>query len=253
VVAGGVRAQAGRPLFEHRFCRLVQALQLLGGQSAGDRKGRQPRTVQDLVGIGVADAAHCVRIGERFFQCAVLARERSSKRGRVAPQGLDATRTQSQHRTAPLHEVQRSAPLCARFGERERARIFELKLREHVFGWQLFGFGPEALPVQAARDHQMDHEKILAFQRDHHPLAQALDALNPSAPCAVDRRHGRAQQERALQRDLCECAGPHLGLQALGIDRDVRQLRHGPRIILPHARHSKRSAPSPHLRHHFPP
>ena len=48
--------------------------------------------MQDLVGIGVADAADEARIGERALEGAVLRGERGAKRVEVGGENVDAAR-----------------------------------------------------------------------------------------------------------------------------------------------------------------
>jgi hypothetical protein len=56
------------PQAQRRPRRVVQTKQLLVRQRARQLQRREPGRVQDLVGVGVADAAEEVRIGERPFQ-----------------------------------------------------------------------------------------------------------------------------------------------------------------------------------------
>ena len=59
--------------------RVVQPRDLLVVEIAASAERRQPRRVQDLVRVGVADAAEQVRIGQRALERVALAGERCAK------------------------------------------------------------------------------------------------------------------------------------------------------------------------------
>src|SRR6266702_4763163 len=54
--------------------RAPQSLDLVGAELRGNAQRREPRRVEDLVRIGVADAVEQVRVGERALQGMRLAR-----------------------------------------------------------------------------------------------------------------------------------------------------------------------------------
>ena len=58
----------------------MQPRDLVVTQSTGELQERKPRGLQDLVRVGVADAARKMRIGERALERVVLSRERVSER-----------------------------------------------------------------------------------------------------------------------------------------------------------------------------
>ena len=75
------RDQAVGPLGERVRAALVEALDLLLRQPRRELRRRQPRAVEDLVGVGVADPGEEARIGQRALDRVVLARQRLAKRG----------------------------------------------------------------------------------------------------------------------------------------------------------------------------
>ena len=84
---------------------------------------REPRAVQDLVGVGVADAAEEARIGEGALERVALAREGLAELPRrVAPSDLEAAAIERCEPGLALHDVQRRPPLGARLGEHQRPR-----------------------------------------------------------------------------------------------------------------------------------
>ena len=55
-----------------------------------EHHGRQPRAMQDLVGIRVADAAQEMRVGERTLQCVITAAQRRDELPDGRPGELEA-------------------------------------------------------------------------------------------------------------------------------------------------------------------
>ena len=66
--ARSIRSSTARVASNSRRC-------VVGGELPGQRQRREPRAVQDLVGVGVADAAEEPRVGQRALERVVLARE----------------------------------------------------------------------------------------------------------------------------------------------------------------------------------
>ena len=86
------------------------------------RHRRQPRAMQDLVGVGVADAAEQPRVGERALERVVLAAQPRRERGERRRPGPRARRDRARRSAAsPRTSVQRGAPLRAGLGEEQRA------------------------------------------------------------------------------------------------------------------------------------
>ena len=82
--------------------------------------GRQLRGVQNLVGVGVADAADEARIGEGALECAVLLRQRAAKTGEIRVEKISTPPgSMSCEGLFATHHVERGAALAAGFGERE--------------------------------------------------------------------------------------------------------------------------------------
>ena len=75
--------------------------------------------MQDLVRIGVADAAEQPRIGERALERVVLSRQPFGERVDTRVERLQATAVERRERLGAAHEVDRRAALGARLGEHE--------------------------------------------------------------------------------------------------------------------------------------
>ena len=82
----------------------------------GQRQRRQPRAVQDLVRVGVADAAEQARIGQRALERVVLAREARGERLEVGVERLRARRDRASR--APPRRARRAATRAAWFRPR---------------------------------------------------------------------------------------------------------------------------------------
>jgi hypothetical protein len=153
--------------------------------------------VQDLVRVGIADAAEQPWIGKRALQRVALAPQPLGESAQVAGLHVDAAGIQCGQRCAPVDQMQRGTAPAAGFGEH-----------------------------QAAGDHQVDHQEELALQAQHHALAQALDAHHLPALGAGDRRQRGAQHEGVEQLHTPQHLADATLRQAFDIDGDVGQLGH---------------------------
>jgi hypothetical protein len=179
--------------------------------------------VQDLVGIGVADAAEQARVGERALQRVVLQGERAAERLEVDLEYLEAARIMRRERVFALHEVQRCPLLGAEFGQREAA-VGEVEGSERMPAGELRA---RLSPVQAAVDHEVQDEPEVLVQAERDALAEAAQAADVPAQGGGERRVHGAQQERAGQAHALERPILDTSLQRLDVQRDVGQLRHG--------------------------
>src|SRR5690606_21318094 len=110
----GAGAEARGPLLEHRPGRLEQTRHLFVVQLLREAHRRHLRSVQDLVGVGVADAAEEARIGQRALERVVLAAE-ALYEGRLRRlEDLEPARIEDRR---IVYEVQARALLGARLGQ----------------------------------------------------------------------------------------------------------------------------------------
>src|ERR1017187_4595660 len=101
------RGMQPRDLFRRQFARL--------------RDGRQSRGMQDLVRIGIADAAERPRIGERPLQRVILESKRLAEHRQIRYENIDAAGIERAQPLLAPHHVQRRPTLAAGLGERKRA------------------------------------------------------------------------------------------------------------------------------------
>ena len=217
------------PSPQRRPRRVVQPRELLVGQRARELERRQPGTVQDLVRIGVADAAEQMRIGERALERVALARQRLVKLLAGRLERLDTAGIERAQRRVAAYQLQRRPLLRARFGEEQRAVLEherrEQQLRPHP---RLLAGLP---PAEPTGDHQVDDQKeggtgrkgrIGRIVKDKNDaLAAAADAADDLAVHRVERGIDRAQHERAVQRDPLEAPPADVARQRLEVDDDV--------------------------------
>ncbi len=152
--------------------------------------------VQNLVGVGVADAADEPRIGEGTLEGSVFKSERRAKAVEICRKDLDAAGIDRLKGLFAAKDVERSAALAARLGEDEGAGR-EVKGGEVLPACQL---GLRRAPVEAASDHEMQHEPKIAVDADRDTFADAADGIARCGPRrwrAVDRQ---CEAEKALAR-----------------------------------------------------
>src|SRR5499427_10456436 len=165
-----------------------------------------------------------MRIGQRAFDRVVLARQRLAKLLERDLEGLDAAGIERLQRRLSLYELHRRALLRSGFGEPERA-VLEFKRGEHDLRAQ-----PQLLatrpPAEPAGDYQMDDEKEVGIERQYDPLANPPDAANGQPDDRLNRRDHGPQHEWALNIEPLQPVAHDGGGQRLGVDDDIRQLRH---------------------------
>src|SRR5262249_33016549 len=124
---------------------------------------------------------------------------------------------------ASLHQVQRRPLLRARFREHERTPV-EIERRDGAASADLRA---PRLPVEAARDHEVQDQEEVLLEREHDALADPFDARHSLAASLRDRRRDRPQEKRASEADLLEPLADDARTKRLEIGGDVRKLRHG--------------------------
>src|SRR5713226_5756843 len=118
--------------------------------------------------------------------------------------------------------MERRAFLGASFGEREGSRI-EMKR-----GKSAPAVRDDATihPVQAARDHEMDHEPEIIVETNGDAFAHTPRRSDGAAVRLLNRRRCRAQQKRPCDLTLIEDTSQDASLKSFEINDDVWQLRH---------------------------
>ena len=100
--------------------------------------------MEDLVGVGVADAGEEARVGQRALDDVVLACQRLAEGLRARFERLDPSPIEFLQSRFPARQIQRSSLLRARFRE-EKSPVLEIESRERGFPADLRAAG---LPVR---------------------------------------------------------------------------------------------------------
>src|SRR6185312_227476 len=107
--------------------------------------------MQNLIGIGIADATQNSRISECAFQSPVLSRECCLNCLQITGENINAARIHIAQVFFASEHHQGSSALGACLGEYERA-VVKIKSRELIAACE---FRSRAPPMQPASDHQM--------------------------------------------------------------------------------------------------
>src|SRR6185437_3326093 len=195
----------------------VQALDLRIIEPARQHDRRQPRGMQNLIGVGVADPAEQSRVGERAFERMVLAPQPLRELRETRFEDLDAARVLQLQIVLPLYDVKRGPTLGSGFGQRERAAL-ECKLGQHRAA------PPRRTPlepVQAARDHQMQDQPKIALEPDRDALSNAPHLGHPSPDGRCGGRYRGAQEEGRVDPQPLETLPENAAFQRLDVDREI--------------------------------
>ena len=161
--------------------------------------------MQDLVGIGVADAAEEMR-GSVSARLSVWfsARERArANASSSASSDLEAAADRcAASASAPRTRWSDARLLRARLGERAACRSAKSKRGEADARRR--DRAPRGSPAQAAGDHQVEDEEEIVVEREDDALAEPAPAdrpaCRPSAPTPADRRCAGGTGSRGARR-----------------------------------------------------
>ena len=193
-------------------------------EPAGPLQRRQPRGVQDLVGVGVADPGKEPRIGERAFHGVVLREQRLAERRRVRGQHVDAAPVQRPQRRRSAQQVERGAPLCPLLGQDQGAGI-EAERRQTDSARDRRG-GLPRLPTKPPGDHQVQGQMQVLLQAEDDALADQLDGLDARTVGVAQRRVVGLQEAGAGHRHPLQPLARHAAQQMIAVEQQIRQLRH---------------------------
>ncbi len=173
--------------------------------------------MQDLVGVGVADAAEQVRVGQRALQRVVLELQAGGEGLERRVQHLEAAGVVPREARLALDQVQRGTALGTRLGQRQHAvREFEAGEGDSL-GARRAGIEP----VQAPGDHEVQDEPEAAVEPDRDPLAEPAHVTDRASLGRADRGQRRAQQERRDQHDAPEWLADEAHRERLHVHRHV--------------------------------
>ncbi len=180
--------------------------------------------MEDLVGVGVADAGEETRIRQRALQRVVLPCQRLAESRQVRVEDLDAAAVELREARAPLDEVERRPLLRAHLGQHERA-FRKIERRDRGAASDLRA---ALSPVEPAGHHQVEDEEETALQLEDDAFSEPPEAQHATSLGARQRRRDGAQEKRAAEPDRLEPLPDDARLERREIGEDVRQLRHAP-------------------------
>src|SRR6266481_4632393 len=164
-----------------------------------ERDRRQLRGMQDLVRIGIADAADDAWIGKSPLERAVFGCKGGAKRIKIAREDIDSSGIDGTQTLFARDDIQRCSVLCTRFGKHERT-AGKIESRQTPAARELRSWD---LPVQPAGNHQVQHQPEIAFYSNRDSLAMRLSSRTTrpstcvSGGCAVRSRKGLARRTRS--------------------------------------------------------
>src|SRR5215213_7949222 len=127
--------------------------------------------MEDLIGVGVSDYAKQCRVSQRTLESVVLAQQALREFFQRAFERLQAAATDLLEILFASHDIKRCAPCGARFRENQGA-VIEIECSESHFSGNLAS-GCE--PLEAARDHQMDHDPEICLESQRNALSNPLN------------------------------------------------------------------------------
>ena len=101
--------------------RSKESLPLFGRELVRQHNGRELGSVQDLVGISVADAAQQTRISQRPLQRMIFRREHGAERIEIRGEHINSAGVQGEQSLFPADQMQRRPALASRLGQDQGA------------------------------------------------------------------------------------------------------------------------------------
>jgi photosystem II stability/assembly factor-like uncharacterized protein len=199
-----------------------QARSLLVAQGGRELHRRQLRSVQDLVGVGVSDAAEDVRIGERALQRVVVGGQTGAECVEIRAQHFEPAAIVLGERGCAAHDVNRGLPLRSGLRQQERSPC-EVERREPDFARDR---GPTLPPPESSGDHQMDDHEQLVVERDDDAFPEPGHAANRDAFDGRDWRIVRTDDERIADPDALDPLPEDTRPERVEIALDVGEFGH---------------------------
>ncbi len=174
--------------------------------------------MEDLVGVGVADAAEDARVGEGSLEGAVFGGKRVAEGIEIGGEDVDASRINAVEGFFSAEDVKGGSAFGSGFGEDERA-VGEVEGGEVVSASEFCAGG---FPVEAAGDHEMEDEPVAVVEADGNALSDTAKFCDGVAFDTGDRRLRGAKEEGAGDSDLLEGLADKALFECADVCRDVR-------------------------------
>ena len=151
--------------------------------------------MKNLIGVGVADAAEQMRIGQRALQRVTLLLKGGCECRGIACRHFEPARVERRQRGFSLHDVQRRALLRRRFSQKQSA-MREVEPRKPDSPRD---GGAAFAPLEPAGDHQVKHEEQLSLELPDDALADTSESGYDPSFSQVERRLDRSKQKGSSQ------------------------------------------------------
>jgi len=172
--AGGLRAQAIGPVGEVGADGFEEAHDFGGAEFLGKRERRELGFPDDFVGVGVADTAEKVRVGERPLESVVGGEKCRGELLRCGAEDFKAARIERAETAFAEDDVQRCAFLRAGFGP-EQGTIGKVEGSKTARrgNFDAAGLCAERMPMKTSGDHEMEDQPEVVFETDTDAFAEA--------------------------------------------------------------------------------
>jgi len=200
----------------------VEATQVFGRELSRLRERRELGGVEDLIGVGVADAGEDARVGEGALKCVIFGNEGLPEVLEAEGKDVQAAGVELGEGCLSLNEVQGGAAFRPGFGEDEGA-VGEVEGGEIVAATE---FGSGCSPVEAAGDHQVEDQEELAVKDEDDAFADAAKGKDLFAFERSDGWERGAEEEGAGDAEVLDRLAEDAGREGGEVGRDVGELWH---------------------------
>ena len=225
--AGGLRAQAINPAREAGADGFEEALDLCDRELLREGKRREFGFPKDFVGVGVADAAEDVGVGEGAFESVIGGEKCGGELLGSGAEDFKAARIEGSKAVFPEDDVQRCAFLRAGFGP-EKGTIGKVEGSKTAGrgNFDAAGLWAQWMPVKAAGDHEMEDQPEVVFETDADAFAEAAELEDFFAGGVRYWRARCAQEEGTDDADRFESLAEDAGFEGFDVNGDIWEFRH---------------------------
>src|SRR5208283_3917861 len=210
------------PLRERAVRSVEEPLDFLRLQFLSERQRRQPRLEQNFIRVGIADPAEKPGVGKRALQRVVGGRQSLPETRRVRCENFQPSGIERLKSRLACHQMERGTLLRAGLGPKQGS-VGKVK-RSQSARWGYFA--ASFFPMQASRDHEVQHEPNVVLEADGDALAKTPKFPYPLSLCARKRRGRGAQKKWTGDSHLLKLLAKDPFLQGFDINGDVGEFRH---------------------------
>ena len=226
-LAGGLRSQAISPAREAGADGFEQAHDFRERELLGERERREFGFPKDFVGVGVADTAEDVGVGEGAFESVIGGEKCGGELLGSGAEDFKAARIEGSKAVFPEDDVQRCAFLRAGFGP-EKGTIGKVEGSKTAGrgNFDAAGLWAQWMPVKAAGDHEMEDQPEVVFETDADAFAEAAELEDFFAGGVSERRVCCAQEEGTDDADRFESLAQNARFEGFDVNGDIGEFRH---------------------------